>query len=223
LSFALLLAAVGVPRKWPSASPRRVSRIGFGLLLAGIVLLIVLLKWGTGPEIVTWPLILVGLGIGSLASQLGAVTASSVPDERTGEVGGLQNTATNLGASIATALAGAVLISALTTSLFDNLENNPAVPATVLESAQVSLAAGVPFVSDAQLDDALTAAGVAPDVVDEVTTANSDARINALRASFSLLAMLGVVALFFTGRIPDEPATKRPGVGPEPEAVPLQA
>ncbi|MFM2078685.1 MAG: hypothetical protein RJA49_2575, partial [Actinomycetota bacterium] len=206
-----------------SASPRRVSRIGFLLLLAGIVLLVVLLKWGTGPEIVTWPLILVGLGIGSLASQLGAVAASSVPDERTGEVGGLQNTATNLGASIATALAGAVLISALTTSFFNNLENNPAVPPSVLESAQVNLASGVPFVSDAQLDDALTQAGVAPDVAHEVTQANTEARINALRASFSLLALLGVVALFFTGRIPDEPATKQQGAGPEPEPAPIQA
>ena len=42
-----------------------------------------------------------------MASQLGSVTVSAVPDEQSGEVGGLQNTGTQLGASIGTALAGA--------------------------------------------------------------------------------------------------------------------
>src|SRR6187397_3128930 len=105
-------------------------------------------------------MLLAGLGIGALASQLGAVTVSSVPDERTGEIGGLQNTVTNLGASIGTALAGAVLISALTTSFLTGVAENPDVPASVTESAQVELAAGIPFVSDKDLEIALTSAGV---------------------------------------------------------------
>ena len=33
LSIALLVAAVGVPKLFPTASPRRIVRIGFGLLL----------------------------------------------------------------------------------------------------------------------------------------------------------------------------------------------
>ena len=70
--------------------------------------MVALLDIDAGPEIVTWPMLLAGLGIGALASQLGALTVSSVPDERSGEVGGLQNTVTNLGTSIGTALAGAV-------------------------------------------------------------------------------------------------------------------
>ena len=67
-------------------------------------------------------MLLAGLGIGALASQLGSVTVSSVPDEQSGEVGGLQNTVTNLGASIGTALAGAVLISALTASFLTGIQ-----------------------------------------------------------------------------------------------------
>jgi MFS family permease len=73
-------------------------------------------------------MLLAGLGVGALASQLGSVTVSSVPDEQSGEVGGVQNTMTNLGASIGTALAGAVLISALTTSFLTGVQNNPDVP-----------------------------------------------------------------------------------------------
>ncbi|HXZ75403.1 MAG TPA: MFS transporter, partial [Streptosporangiaceae bacterium] len=109
LSVTLLLAAVGVPRLFPNASPRRVVQIGFLALFAGIVILVALLDVGAGPEIITWPMLLAGLGVGALASQLGSVTVSAVPDEQSGEVGGVQNTVTNLGASIGTALAGAVL------------------------------------------------------------------------------------------------------------------
>ena len=76
------------------------------------------------------PLLLAGLGVGALASQLGAVTVSAVPDERSGEVGGLQNTVTNLGASIGTALAGSILIAGLTTSFLQGIEDNPDVPTT---------------------------------------------------------------------------------------------
>jgi Na+/melibiose symporter-like transporter len=88
LSITLLLAAVGVPRLWPQASPRRVVTIGLAALLVGIVSLILALEVGAGAEIVTVPLLLAGLGVGALASQLGAVTVSSVPDEVSGESAG---------------------------------------------------------------------------------------------------------------------------------------
>ena len=128
LSVTLLVAAVGVPKIWPQASPRRVVNWGLASLLAGIVSLIAGLEAGAGPEIVTVPLLLAGLGVGALASQLGAVTVSAVPDELSGEVGGLQNTATNLGASLGTALAGSVLIGALTASFIQGVQEQPGHP-----------------------------------------------------------------------------------------------
>ena len=73
-------------------------------------------------------MLLAGLGVGALASQLGSVTVSSVPDEQSGEVGGVQNTVTNLGASIGTALAGAVLISALTARFSAGSSTTPPYP-----------------------------------------------------------------------------------------------
>ena len=114
LSLTLLVS----PSESPSCDrlPRRVVRLGFVVLFAGLVLLVALLDVGAGPEIVTWRLLLVGAGLGAMASQLGRMTVSSVPDEQSGEVGGVQNTGTQLGASIGTALAGAILISALTAS-----------------------------------------------------------------------------------------------------------
>ncbi len=207
LSLTLLLAALGIPKLLPNVSPRRVIRLGFMTLFAGIVLLVGLLDVGAGPEIVTWPLILAGLGIGAMASQLGSVTVSAVPDEQSGEVGGLQNTGTQLGASIGTALAGAVLISALTASFFSGIKDNPDVPSSAASHAQVELTSGVPFISDADLKAALSDAHVPTKTADAVVDANAQARIDGLRAALSLLALFALVALVFTRGIP----TVQPG------------
>ena len=202
LSATLLLAAVGVPRLWPRASPRRVVRIGFLLLFAGMVVMVAGLDAGAGPEVVTWPMLLAGLGIGALASQLGSVTVSSVADEQTGEVGGIQNTVTNLGASIGTAVAGAILISVLTASFLTGIQGNPNVPHDLSSKAQVELSSGVPFISDADLHTALTTAGVTGPTAEAVVSENQTARLTALRTSISVLALLTLVSLFFTRRLP---------------------
>jgi MFS family permease len=213
LSITLLLAAAGIPKVFPNASPRRVVQVGVVALFAGIVVMVAALDVGAGPEIVTWPMLLAGLGIGALASQLGSVTVSSVPDEQSSEVGGLQNTGTNLGASIGTALAGAVLISTLTTSFLTGIEQNQAVPAEVTASATVELAAGIPFVSDADLQTALNDAGVPAATADAIVDENATARLDALRASLSVLAVIALIALFFTRRIPTQQPASAPVTG----------
>ncbi len=210
LSLTLLLAAAGVPRVFPHASPRRVVQIGFLCLFAGIVVMLAALDAGAGPEIVTWPMLLAGLGVGALASQLGAVTVSSVPDTQSGEVGGVQNTVTNLGASIGTALAGAVLISALSASFLSGVQNNPAVPKDLASKAQVQLAGGVPFLSDQDLKTQLDKAGVPPQTADAVVQENATARIDGLRASLSVLAVIALLAVPFSRRIPVRQPSAQP-------------
>ena len=164
---------------------------------------------GAGADIVTWPMLLAGFGIGALASQLGAVTVSAVPDEQSAEVGGLQNTVTNLGASIGTALSGAVLISALTASLIAGIQNNPAVPADIKSKAKTELASGVPFLSDKDLQTALDKAGVPKDAANAIVDENATARLDALRSSLAVVAVVALMALYFGGGIPAEPAGGR--------------
>jgi hypothetical protein len=211
LSVTLLLAAVGIPRFFPDASPRRVVRLGLIAMLLGIVVLLAALDATADAAIVTVPLLLAGLGIGALASQLGAVTVSAVPDEQSPAVGGLQNTATNLGAALGTALAGSILIAALTTSFLQGVQGNPDIPESLQTQASVQLAPGVPFLSDAQLQTALTNAGVSPDVTATAIDINRDARIAGLRAALAALAVIGTLGLFAARRIPSRPAQQVPG------------
>jgi hypothetical protein len=175
---------------------------------------------GAGPEIVTWPMLLAGFGIGALASQLGAVTVSSVPDELSGEVGGLQNTFSNLGISIGTALAGAILMSALTASFFSGIASNPAVPKDLTSKAQTELTSGVPFISDADLEAALKEAHVRPQTADAIIAENSTARLEALQASLAIVALVALLGLFCAGGIPKRQPKSAPAtlvLDPEPD------
>ncbi|CAB4916303.1 unannotated protein [freshwater metagenome] len=213
LSVALLIAAGGIPRVFPSASPRLVARIGLVLMTVGIGIFVAGLEPGAGAGIVALPLFLCGLGVGALSSQLGAVCVSAVDENDAPEVGGLQNTITNLGASLGTALVGSVLIAALTASLITGIEQNPKIPEQVRAQASVQLAGGVPFLSDAQLEQALTEAGASPQVTAEVVEENSDARYTGLRSALSIVLLAGILGLFFTGGLPTRP----PGSDPEPQ------
>ncbi|MFI1380402.1 MFS transporter [Embleya sp. NPDC020886] len=202
LSLTLLAAAILIPRFLPDVSPRRVVRLGVLALLAGAVAMMAALDADAGPEIVTVPLLLIGLGMGALASQLGSVTVSALPDERSAEVGGVQNAVTNLGASIGTALAGSLLIAAMTSSFLAAIERNPAIPASVTSRATVELEGGAPFLSDEQLDSALDKAHLTPEVKQAAIEENQAARLDGLRAALAVLALSALLALFFTGRIP---------------------
>jgi MFS family permease len=205
LSVTMLIAAAGVPRFFPAVSPRRVVEIGFVAALAGIVALISAMDVGASAEVVTVPLLVIGLGFGALASQLGAVTVSAVPDELSPEVGGLQNTASQFGASLGTALAGSVLIAALTASFLSGIAANPDVPKQVVTQANVELASGAPFMSDADLEAAMQKAGASEQTTQAVLDVNEQARLDGLRTALALLAIFATVALFFTRRIPDRP------------------
>jgi hypothetical protein len=182
-------------------------RLALVAMFAGTVVLLAGIDEDASAEVVAVPLLLLGLGIGALASQLGSVTVSSVPDDLSPEVGGIQNTATNIGASLGTALAGSVLIAGLTATLVAGIDNNPAVPPDVRAKADVQLASGVPFLSDADLEAGLAKAGVTDDAASAIVEENAKARLRALRGALAVIAIVAALALLFCGGIP----TRQPG------------
>ncbi|SOD73231.1 EmrB/QacA subfamily drug resistance transporter [Jatrophihabitans sp. GAS493] len=217
LSVALLLAAGGIPKIAPRANPRRVVRLGLFSLLAGILVLVAGMDPGANAAVVAIPMLLIGAGLGALSSQLGNVTVSAVPDSESAEVGGLQNTATNLGASLGTALIGSVLLASLSTAVTSEIQSNPSIPSSVKTQASTELVSGVPFISDTQLRSALEKANVPPASIDTIVSINADARLGALQNAFGVTALLAAGALLLTGRIPRrQPGTEEDEETPEP-------
>ena len=209
LSIALLITAIGIPKVRPRANPRRVVRIGLLLLIIGIGFLVAGMDPDADAAVLNIPMVLMGLGLGALASQLGAVTVSAVSQKETAEVGGLQNTATNLGASMGTALIGSVLIATLSSVALTGIADSPTVSDAVKSQVSTELVGGVPFISDAQLTTALETAGVSQSDADAIAEINANARLEALQVAFALVGLVAIGALFLTTRIPTVP----PGAG----------
>jgi hypothetical protein len=102
------------------------------------------------------------------------------------------------------------MIAAVTSSFLVNVQQSPAIPDRVESQAQVELAGGVPFISDADLEAALDEARVDRRTTDATLEAYADARLDGLRSALAILAVLVLVALFAAQRLP----TRQPGAAP---------
>ena len=208
LSVALLLTAALVPRLLPKASPRRVVTVGISCMALAAALLVTFILPTAAAGVVLIPMALMGLGIGLISTQLGAVTVSSAPDDRSSEVGGLQNTATNLGYSIGTAIAGSVLIVVLTSASLLAVNENTKLSNQAKQAAQVQLAKGAPFISDAQLEAGFQKAGIPRAEAQATVEGYSAGRIRALRWALLSVLIMSLGGLVVARKLPTTPAAE---------------
>ena len=89
----------------------------------------------------------------------------------------------------------------------------------MVTQAQTELAGGVPFVSDDDLQVALSDAGVPSEAADAIEEANAQSRIDGLRAAVAALALLALVALPFTRGIPTVQPGAQAEAGRRPRSV----
>ena len=78
----------------------------------------------------------------------------------------------------------------------------------------MELAGGIPFLSDQDLQAQLDKAGVPPREAGAIVTGNANARIDGLRWSLALLAIIALIALSATRRIPAQQPAASPGSQP---------
>jgi MFS family permease len=96
-------------KRW---SQRALVRFGFALTIAGMALLLALVRQ-TSTFVAFIPgLVLVGLGVGVMLTASVNVVQSAFPESDQGEISGLSRSVSNLGSSLGTSLAGSVLVAA---------------------------------------------------------------------------------------------------------------
>jgi hypothetical protein len=113
---------------------------------------------------------------------------------------------------VGTTIAGSILIGALTSSLLTDISGNPNIPPEVQSKANVQLASGVPFISDAASRVRSPTRAVSEQVTAEGLDVNETARIEGLNAALGVLALIALVGLFFASTIPTRPPGDRKGL-----------
>jgi EmrB/QacA subfamily drug resistance transporter len=203
MSVAMLIAAISGPRLAVRFAPRRVAQAGLLAVNVGAVCLLATIDvelTGIGFAV---GLAIFGVGAGLLASQLGNIIMSSVKPSQTNETGGLQGTAQNLGASLGTALIGAVLLSGLTAGFAKTIEEDPNLtPELQTQIAEAAREQGLAIVPVAEVEAAMLEAGVDPAIATVVSADYLEAQLDALRVSLGAVALFAVLSLWFTRKLP---------------------
>jgi hypothetical protein len=137
-----------------------------------------------------------------LLSQLGNVIMSSVDEAKTNEAGGLQGTAQNLGASLGTALIGAVLISALSSGFVARVEENPAVPQAARDRIGRAAEKGIPVVPVDQVEQVAADEGLTTEQATAVADDYGDAQLQGLKRAIGAVGAFAFVSLWFTRGLP---------------------
>jgi EmrB/QacA subfamily drug resistance transporter len=207
MSVSMFIAALAGPRLAAGFAPKRVAQAGLvALVVASLFLLGTIDVELRGTEFAI-SLTLFGVGAGLLLSQLGNVIMSSVDPAKINEAGGLQGTAQNLGASLGTALIGAVLIAALTSGFTSRIEDNPAVSAPVRERVTQVAEKGIPVVPVDDVERAVVDAGVSPGEASAIADDYGEAQLHGLKRALGAVAIFAVLSLWFTRGLPGRAAS----------------
>ena len=188
--------------------PKRVVQIGYLIMLAGAALLgLAMGKHTSGWDFLP-SLLVLGTGLGLLASQLDAIPQSSVPPELANEASGLNNTSQSLGDSLGPAIAG-VAISVLFLSTATSLiSQNTVLTPTQKSEANTYIDQRVTKASDESLQSFL--AKQPPEVVAQAKSVNLSAQRTALSAVIFVLVIPSVLGLIATRGLPKRRAELSP-------------
>jgi MFS family permease len=112
-TLGILVSSLAAGRLAHRFSQRGLIISGFLTNIAGVVVLLVLVKGSPSPWAFAPGLLLIGLGLGVMLTPSVNVVQSAFPEEQQGEISGLSRCISNLGSSLGTAIAGTILVSGL--------------------------------------------------------------------------------------------------------------
>ncbi len=202
LSLAMLIAAVLGPRAAARRSPRVVAMVGLGAIGVGALVMAATVDIQLNEPAFKLALVLLGIGAGLLASQLGNVIMSSVAPSKSSEAGGLQGTFQNLGASLGTALIGAILLAALASGFTHKVSHDSAVSDATKHQVAAVTEHGIDIASVDQIEQAAVKSGVPQAEAESVADHYGDAQVEALRLALIGVAVAALASLWFTRKLP---------------------
>jgi EmrB/QacA subfamily drug resistance transporter len=193
LSLTMFATALVAGKRARGRRPAGLIRAGWGLLTAGMALLLPLVASADSGWPLVPALIVAGVGFGLLVSQLNAYTLSPVSDERVSEAAGVNSAAGSFGLSFGLAFAGAIMLATLSITFTQMAEDSAVLPPAAQERVAQALEDDAQVLSNTQLSEQL--AGQPPAVRDEIVRINTDARPLALQVALLVPILAGLVGL----------------------------
>jgi len=204
LSLTMFAAALVAGKRAGDRRPAVIIRTGFLLTSAGIAIIIPLVPRVDSGWALVIPLMIAGFGLGLLVSQLNNYTLAPVEPERISEAAGVNSAAGSFGLSFGLAMAGGMLLAALSFSFTYLTENSEVIPSAQQEQIAAALEDDAEVMSNTQLEEQIT--GQPSEVEAEVLAINNDARNLSLQVALAVPLLAGLAGLansFRMTRLPD--------------------
>ncbi len=204
LSLTMFAVALLAGKRSGDRRPASIIRLGFGLALVGMFLIIPVIPRGESGWALLVPLLIAGTGLGLLVSQLNNFILGPIEEERVSEAAGVNSAGQSFGLSFGLALAGGILLAALSVSFVNMTESSDVIPPADQETISEVLEDNAEFVSTTQLEELL--ADQPEEIQDEIIRINSDAGNLALQVAMLvpvLACLLGLLNAFRMMRLPD--------------------
>src|SRR4029077_15114831 len=179
LSLTMFAAALVAGKKAGDRRPAAIIRTGFLLASVGIALIIPFVPRVDSGWYLVLPLAVTGCGLGLLVSQLNNYTLAPVEEERVSEAAGVNSAAGSFGLSFGLAMAGGLMLSALSFSFTQMTQDSKVIPAAEQEQITKALEHDAEVMSNTQLDKKITGQPAAVEA--EVLAINNDARNRSLQ------------------------------------------
>lgn len=204
LSLMMFAVALMAGKRSGDKRPSSIVRTGYILSTIGIALIIPLVPRADSGWVLAIPLMIAGAGLGLLVSQLNNYTLAPIKEERVSEAAGVNSASGSFGLSFGLAIAGGLMLAALSLS-FTNLTNqSTAIPASDKETIYTALEEDAQIFSDTQLQSQISSQPEA--IQTEVLRINSEARDVSLQIALLvpvIAGMIGIINSFRMMKLPD--------------------
>jgi EmrB/QacA subfamily drug resistance transporter len=208
LSLTMFATAVIAGKKAGARRPSSLIRVGFALLTAGLVVLLPIVPRADSGWYLLAPLVVAGVGLGLLVSQLNNYTLAPISEERVSEAAGVNSAAGSFGLSFGLAFAGAIMLATLSITFTALAQSSTVLSPTEQQQVAQALDEDAEVMSNTALEELLV--GQPPAVQAEIIRINTEARPRALQVALLIPILAGLVGFansFRMMRLPDPPTS----------------
>ena len=204
LSVTMFAAALIAGKRAGDRRPAAIIRAGFILAAVGMTIIIPLVPRVDSGWYLVVPLVIAGCGLGLLVSQLNNYTLAPIEEERISEAAGVNSAAGSFGLSFGLAMAGGLMLAALSFGFTQMTESSTVIPPPQQQQIATALQEDAEVMSNTALAEQIS--GQPPEVEAEVLAINESARNRSLQVALLvplLACLLGLVNSFRMLRLPD--------------------
>lgn len=204
-SVAVLVMSLIGARFASKIKSKRLIQFGFILTAIGTLYLAQSIDPDNSSRIIP-STIIIGSGIGLIASQIINLVLSVVDEKQTAVAAGLDGTFQQLGNSIGVALIGTILFGTLTTSSIQGVQSST-LPESVKNQIESRQNTGIQLITDSDLVKAISDAGLTEQESDELVSIYDESRTTAFQSAVLFIAFISFAGLILTPGLPDKKLT----------------